>query len=324
MKQTQKTQKTTLKFSFLNQIAIQILAAQFNQRAILDQLKIMITKAAHLKRPGYEAAARKLFKFFSLDLKEISIKELPQQIFKAENAKLNFLNWSTLPGVNCPGAGSCFKWIKKMLGTFAGWCYSFRGWRNPYAFTRQLLNTVLERGPVYRVLIVSELKRQLARPKFKNQKTVDFRLYVDGDFPNLEILRFWMDTLKKFPQIRAYGYSKSLHLFQELDRTGYQWPANYALNLSAGGIYENSAIANYIKKMNIYRGEFVPVKVTKNTLDNWNAQTLTRENRQEIRANFPDEKVFICPKICGTCTAKTHACGDRSRFKNIKIVLPVH
>ena len=323
----QNTQKTTMKYSFLNQIARNILSANFKQREILHQLKRLITKAAYLGRPQYETAARKLFKFFSLNLNEISIDKLPQKVFTVGNAKLPFLNWSNLPGFNCPGAGTCFFWIKKAAGTFGGWCYSFKGWRNAYPFTRQLLSTMLERGPVYRLLIIAELRRILNTRKFKDLAAVPFRLYVDGDFPNVEILRFWMDTLKRFPQIRAYGYSKSLNLFLELDKTGYEWPKNYALNLSGGGIYENTRTAQKVKNLPIYRGEFVPVKVSKQCLDNWQKQTLTKADRRELRSKMPNQKVFICPKYCGSCTLikeNPHACGNRDQFKNIKIILPVH
>lgn len=297
------------------------------QKTVLKQLKKFITVAAWNNRPAYETAARKLFAFFSMPANQMSVKALPQKIFSDGNGKLNFLNWSTLPGLSCPGAGACFKWIKQKAGTFSGWCYSFASWRNAYAFTRQLLNSILERGPVYRLLIVAELKRQLNRKKYSGQDAVPFRLYVDGDFPNLEILRFWMDTLKKFPQLKAYGYSKSLHLFQELDKTGYIWPENYALNISSGGVYESGAIGAYVRKMSIYRGDFVAVNVSKDILNNWSSQTMTKEDRRAIRSKVNARKVFICPKYCGECTLikdNPHACGNRERFGGVSIAIPVH
>ena len=323
-----KQQKTTqpLKRAFLMTIAGACLNSM-NQKTILTQLKKFITLAAWNQRTAYEAAGRKLFKFFSLPLSEMSIKNLPQNIFKDGNGKLNFLNWSTLPGLNCPGAGACFQWINKKAGTFSGWCYSFKGWRNAYAFTRQLLASILERGPVYRLLIVAELKRQLNRKKYTGQNAVPFRLYVDGDFPNIEILRFWMDTLKKFPQLKAYGYSKSLHLFQELDSTGYKWPQNYALNVSSGGMHQNTKTGDYVRNMAIYRGEFIAVNVSKETVKNWSKQTLTKQDRREIRSKVNAKKVFICPKYCGECTLikeNPHACGNREKFGGVSIVIPVH
>ena len=326
MKTQQKT-TNTISRPFLLRMAATITSGRISQKVILQELKELITLAAWLNRSAYEAAARKLFAFFSMPASQMSVKALPQKIFSDGNGKLNFLNWSTLPGVNCPGAGACFQWIKKAAGTFQGWCYTFASWRNAYAFTRQLLNTILERGPVYRLLIIESLKQQLQRKLYRNQEAVPFRLYVDGDFPNLEILKFWMDTLKQFPRLKAYGYSKSLHLFKELDQSGYIWPENYALNISSGGMYYQSDTAQYVRNMAIYRGDFIAVDVDKKTLENWNAQKLTTEDRRAIRSKVNARKVFICPKYCGDCTLikeNPHACGNKEKFKNISIVLPVH
>ena len=44
--------------------------------------------------------------------------KLPYNVFKVGNSKLPFLNFSTLPGSTCPGAGECLNY-----------CYSFKSWR---------------------------------------------------------------------------------------------------------------------------------------------------------------------------------------------------
>ena len=56
----------------------------------------------------------------------------PFKVFKIGNSKLPFLNFSTLPIVTCIGAGICKKY-----------CYSFKAWRYPASFLRQVQNTLL-------------------------------------------------------------------------------------------------------------------------------------------------------------------------------------
>lgn len=318
----QKTTSQTMNRGFLNGLAFKLDRAGFAGSAVLMALKEIITRAAWLKKPKWEQYARRLYTWcYSAKVRDNSPP--PFNIFAEGNAKLPFLSYASLPGINCPGAGACWQWIK---GKFMGWCYSVKAWRYPAAFMRQLQNTILERGPVYRLLIIAELRRQYSRRKYSGA-AVPFRLYVDGDFANLELLRFWMDTIKQFPRLSVYGYSKSLHLFEQLDKTGYDWPTNYALNGSSGGKYENSKTAAYVQTLPIWRGEFVAVPVSKATGKAWKKQTMKREHTAEIRAKFAGSKVFICPGKCGTCTAykaAPHACGNLDTFKNTKIVIPIH
>ena len=58
--------------------------------------------------------------------------KLPQAVFTIGNKKLPCLSFSTLPGVTCSGAGVCLDY-----------CYSFKAWRQPGAFFRQVQNTLL-------------------------------------------------------------------------------------------------------------------------------------------------------------------------------------
>lgn len=312
-----KTSPQTMNRGFLNGLAYKLQRAEFAGVAVLMALKEIITRAAWLNKPKWKEHAERLFNWLNGAITNTTPP--PFETFAEGNAKLPFLSWSTLPGINCPGAGDCWRMLK-------GWCYSVKAWRYPAAFMRQLQNTIMERGPVYRLIIVSELRRQYSRRKYSGA-AVPFRLYVDGDFASLELLRFWMDTIKLFPRLSVYGYSKSLHLFEQLDKTGYEWPTNYALNGSSGGKYENSKIAAYVQALPIWRGECVAVPVSKETGAAWKAQKMTRENTAEIRAKFAGSKVFICPGKCGECTAykaAPHACGNLDRFKNVKIVIPIH
>jgi len=66
---------------------------------------------------------------------------VPFSVFMAQgNSKLPFYAFSSLPGFDCPGAGACLygdnDFTPDNFGK--GWCYSFKGWRYPAAFFRQL------------------------------------------------------------------------------------------------------------------------------------------------------------------------------------------
>jgi hypothetical protein len=311
-----RTKKESISRVFLTAQLTRSSRDNFAPAVIIDILKNIITRAKWLNKSSWERYALKLFNWLHEPIK--TAINTPFTMFTAGNAKLPFLSWSTLPGFNCPGALDCWALAK-------GWCYSLKAWRYAPPFMRQLQNTIIERQPAYRALIKLELKRLLNSKKYSGA-AVPFRLYVDGDFQNVQQLKFWMDTLKEFPRLRAYGYSKSLHLFKELDQTGYSWPANYALNLSSGGKYQAGSVAEYVQKMNITRGAFIAVRTSKSTLKAWQAQKLTKDQAAEIRANFSGS-AFICPGKCGTCTSikkNPHACGNKEVFKNKDILIPVH
>jgi hypothetical protein len=285
----------------------------YSSKAMNTGLDRLLIKASEINRIGWYIAADKLKRWINAPL---TSDHTPFKPWAIGNSKLPFLSWSTLPGVNCPGAGSCW------LGG-SGFCYSIKAWRYPGAFARQLQNTILEAGPVGRAVILQHLDRQLARPKFQSMERVTLRLYVDGDFSSLDLLEFWMDAIKARPKLEVYGYSKSLHLFKELSETGYEFPSNYTLNGSGGSIYEDTPTAAAVAQLSIFRGEFVAVPVQKSTLDAWRAGEMDRTQAHEIRSQF-DEKVFICPGKCGECTKQGHACGNKETFQGVKIVIPAH
>ena len=219
--------------------------------------------------------------------------KLPHKVFTIGNAKLPILSFSVLPGVTCPGAGSCLDY-----------CYSFKAWRQPAPFFRQVQNTLLMVNDFN--IIKSELIKEISRKKFNDVAKIDFRLYVDGDFSNIKDLENWMELLKDIPIINAYGYSKSLNLFLQLSDNQYKFPSNYVLNLSNGGIYDS--LKQFLISLPFVRGNFTAVKIVKG---------------ENIRDNFKN-KVFICPGNCGTCTKIGHACGNMDTFNNMEIVIPVH
>ena len=218
--------------------------------------------------------------------------KLPHAVFTIGNVKLPFLSFSTLPGVTCPGAGNCLDY-----------CYSFKAWRQPAAYFRQVQNTLLMHD--FKT-IETEFIKEISRKKFNNLDKIDFRLYVDGDFSSIKDLKNWTQLLKNTPKINAYGYSKSLNLFLQLHDSGYKFPSNYVLNLSNGGKFDS--LRHILKDLYFVRGNFTAVKVLPG---------------EKIRDKF-NSKIFICPGKCGSCTAIGHACGNLDKFNNMEIVIPVH
>ena len=223
--------------------------------------------------------------------------KLPFSVFTVGNVKLPFLSFSSLPGVTCPGAAECLDY-----------CYSFKAWRYPAAFFRQVQNTILMSNfPLIEEALKNTLylKNGNLRKAFQDMNKIDFRLYVDGDFSSTTDLKNWMQLLENNPKINAYGYSKSLNLFLQLHDQGYKFPSNYVLNLSNGGKFDS--LRHILKDLYFVRGNFTAVKGSK----------------KDIRKQFTN-KIFVCPGKCGTCTNIGHACGNLSKFNNIEIVIPVH
>lgn len=198
----------------------------------------------------------------------------PFTIFTEGSSKLPFFQWSTVPGVTCPGAGRC--WSSKAgsikmdkngdpyrditAAPHEAYCYSLSGWRQVYPFLRQLQNTILTR-----IKDKSHIERDLMRVQKENPKAV-VRLFVDGDFDSLETLEFWMHTCRRFPEMQFYGYSKSWHLFTQYDsKHSGNWPDNYVLNLSNGTMWETLGGALYTNMMNkmlklkCVRGRFIAI-----------------------------------------------------------------
>lgn len=250
---------------------------------------------------------------------------LPFSVFAAAgNQKLPFYAFSSLPGFDCPGAGACLygenDYTPDNFGK--GWCYSFKGWRYPAAFFRQLQNSVLLRDQAGRALIASQFNEIPAG------RTL--RLYVDGDFASLEILRFWMDLCKTRPDLSIYGYSKSWDLFLTLDKQSYSFPANYLLNISSGSRYGDE-LKGKVLQLDCTRGEFVAVPVARKFIKARSYQDKDKPMSKEYRAavleklkEMGHKKRFACPGNCGNCIArKEHACGSE-RMRGVTIAIGIH
>jgi hypothetical protein len=57
------------------------------------------------------------------------------------NKKLPFASYSAAPMATCPGAGACGVYPVRP-GAKTGYCYSFKAWKNPTAYSMQFLNTL--------------------------------------------------------------------------------------------------------------------------------------------------------------------------------------
>jgi len=214
------------------------------------------------------------------------------------NNKLPFAFFSALPNVTCPGAGTCLDI-----------CYSFRSWRYPTAYFRQLINTLLMATPAGRDVI--------AVATAKLPENIAIRLYVDGDFANVSQVAFWMEQISKRPDLSVYGYSKS---WQELLAYKGNWPSNYLLNLSNGGNAEH--LRDAVAKLPIVRGGFLTVDIDKRLAGKYDDKAYKTAVRAAAKKAGID-RPFICPGKCGACTKSGHFCG-RSDTSGVSVVIGVH
>jgi len=226
-------------------------------------------------------------------------------IFVKGNSKLKFWQFSTLPKISCPGAGDCLNW-----------CYSFKAWRYPDAYFRQLQNTILIMN-----------KSEHITNAFLNLPTNEtIRLYVDGDIDSLDTLEFWFDLLAKRPDLQVYGYSKSWAVFLAYDKTGQPWPTNYMLNLSGGSKY-NGQLRAHMEQLPIVRGEFVAVTAPFKMPNKLDTPTLWAQWAKVVKESARKlgyANSFVCPGKCYACLPnQEHACGSW-KFKNIPVVIGIH
>ena len=269
----------------------------YAERAIRNPGALSASAPSHWG-PNWKRGHYKFVEFMATDRPQWAV-------FVKGNSKLKFWQFSTLPAITCPGAGDCLNW-----------CYSFKAWRYPDAFFRQLQNTIL-------VLQQSDAVRD-AFLNLPFDETV--RLYVDGDIDTLDTLVFWFDLLAKRPDLQVYGYSKSWAVFLEYDKTGQAWPTNYILNLSGGSMYGGQLRAR-MEQLPIVRGEFVAVKAPSRMPTRRDNIKLWVEWAREVKESARKlgyAKAFVCPGKCYDCLPNDgHACGSMS-FKDIPVVIGIH
>lgn len=273
--------------------------------SIADIVDAARHQAEHNTGDGWRKAFRKLADWLS----GTAGPEPPFTVFAEGNSKLPFYAWSTLPIVNCPGAGAC-----------AEFCYSLRAWRYPAAFLRQCQNTIFE---------ATEWGRDILRVKFDAipENAVAFRLYVDGDFPDIDTANYWFELIGNRSGLSCYGYSKSWQIL--LSRDLVKVPQNYRLNLSSGSRYPEWMKSKLIAR-GFVRGEFVAVPIDSKGLPGGFKRYESKEYHRRVRESAEKQgygKVFSCPGTCGTCTMKGHACGTQVNGKDlvpITIAIGVH
>ena len=233
-------------------------------------------------------------------------------VFTEGNGKLPFFAFSSLAGVDCPQAGACLYGSSGL--PLSGFCYSFRAWRYPAAFMRQLINSIRLR--------TVEGRAEISRDWFALPNGATVRLYVDGDFADSEILGFWMRLCFARPDLQVYGYSKSWQILLDYAATN-KLPTNYLLNLSSGGNGSDAQKAE-VAKLSITRGEFIAVQTEK---DHGKAYQSRRnvgfaEYAKDVRRQSTP-RTFVCSGKCGDCTPKGHACGSEA-FRGIPIAIGIH
>lgn len=231
------------------------------------------------------------------------------EIIRAEgNAKLPFFCFSVVPIFMCPGVGEC-----------AEYCYSLTGWRHAGAFWRQIQNTFL----------IKFYPDKVADAFLDLPRSVDFRLYVDGDFHNVWAVGFWFKLFRLRPDVKAYGYSKS---WDELLAYEGPDPTNYLLNISNGGKVRNVTL-DEVRKLSYVRGNFIAVDIPKGAIKGRSMEEkfAGKEYHDAVRQAGGDlglRKTFSCRGFCGSCVKDTdggnsHACGDK-RFIDINILIGKH
>jgi hypothetical protein len=230
-------------------------------------------------------------------------------IFKTDgNSKLPFVAFSALPGKGfCPGAGACLRW-----------CYSFRAWRYPAAFARQVQNTFLLSTPDGRDEIMQAFAAISSKMAKRGNPNFTARIYVDGDFRDQVDVTFWAFLMRRFPQVGFYGYSKSFSLLLDMHQMGIQMPSNYTLNISEGHNAHDTVVRRMLA-LPYVRGHFKGVAIGRRVKSSDHG---TRETNAALRAVY-GAKAFTCPGKCGSCTPKGHACGSKA-FTGVDIIIAIH
>ena len=240
-------------------------------------------------------------------VRSLKIEKVPFKVFARGNGKLPFYAFSALPEFTCPGAGDCLDW-----------CYSFRAWRYPAAFFRQLQNTLLLRfNP--ETIADSFLALPIGH---------DVRLYVDGDFESAERVAFWMVLIDQRADLSVYGYSKSWAQLLEHHHNVGTWPVNYTLNLSSGSKWaDNPTYRHAMEQLPITRGRFVAVPIDGHGLPKGTARYDNPDYHNRVRDALREQfgkRVVSCGGSCGDCGNAKHWCGDREKLDNVVIGIGIH
>lgn len=286
--------------------ALQYVESIENLEALKALLVDCVANGKPSKKGTWSYYADKLLNWLENDMQG----KAPFSIFRKNgNKKLPFYAFSSLAFADCPGKGTCMKY-----------CYSLKAWRYPAAFFRQVQNSLLMRFKWEAI--------DKAWQTIPQGKTV--RLFVDGDFPTVEIIKAFMELIKAREDLTVYGYTKSWKEFVSLHASGYVFPGNYVINQSNGSKWENTGIANAFANLPIVRGKFDAVEVAKHFIKskayqdkaNPGSDLYRKAVREKLKAMT--NKVFACPGNCGNCLPNgRHACGSKE-FTGVTIGIGIH
>lgn len=269
----------------------------------VGHILVRVAKELHgTGRSDVNARGTWAYLFYRAGLKLLAGKPI-SKAFHRGNTKLNYTNWSTLPGFTCPGAGDCL-----------GFCYSFKAWRYPAAFLRQLSGTLLLKFD----------RRTIIKEWAKLRKGDVVRLYVDGDIDSLETLQFWCNLCIQRPDLRVYGYSKSWHLLTAWHDAGRTFPPNYVLNVSSGSRFDDDAdMKSRVMGLPIARGEFIAIPIEGEYAKGFARYSDPAYHAAVLKAGREAgyTKAVSCPGNCNTCGNGLHWCSGLDANGNRKASL---
>ena len=226
------------------------------------------------------------------------------KIIVTENRKEPFPGFASFPVVDCPGAGAC-----------VDFCYSLNSTNHPNVYFRLLQNSILMRNKDPRIAH--------AIKGIPHGSTV--RLFTDGDYPNLDCLKFFIEIIRDNPQLTFYSYTKSFIYFYQLRRSGVKFPPNYWFNASDG-----SKFPQWIEKLKpipTFRGEFIALP-TPTPIPNRDIDPIAwKRGADQLRSVARDRglgSVFICPGDCRYCLPNGEIACASPKFKDIPIVIRIH
>ena len=165
--------------------------------------------------------------------------------------------------------------------------------------------------------------------KLKRESTV--RLYVDGDFPNVDIMQFWFDLIKLRADLAVYGYSKSWQVFLDYAKLG-TFPENYILNLSSGSKYGEPVRLKMLELttpqgLPVVRDDFLAVPAPFKMPDKRKNPAKWAEFAKAVKAyarSIGYANGFVCPGKCGDCLPNgKHACGTRA-MQGVPVLIGIH
>ena len=269
----------------------------------VGHILVRVAKELHgTGRSDVNARGTWAYLFYRAGLKLLAGKPI-SKAFHRGNTKLNYTNWSTLPGFTCPGAGACLDF-----------CYSFKAWRYPAAFLRQLSGTLLLKFD----------RRTIIKEWAKLRKGDVVRLYVDGDIDSLETLQFWCNLCIQRPDLRVYGYSKSWHLLTAWHDAGRTFPPNYVLNVSSGSRFDDDAdMKSRVMGLPIARGEFIAIPIEGEYAKGFARYSDPAYHAAVLKAGREAgyTKAVSCPGNCNTCGNGLHWCSGLDANGNRKASL---